>query len=131
MLLILDTHAFLWFVDGAPELPTYARALIEDPANDVQVSIASFWEMAIKASIGKLPLTAGLTALEAIAVTQAIDILPITLQAITRVQQLPFHHRDPFDRIIAATALTSGGVLLSTDEIFDAYGIVRIWRRAA
>ena len=125
---VIDTHTFLWFVNGSGELPAFVRNLIENPANTIQISIASFWEIGIKASIGKLPLKNSLLGLEAIAVSQAIDILPITVQAISVVQQLTHHHKDPFDRIIAATTLTTGSILLSADTIFDAYGVPRAWQ---
>ncbi len=125
---IIDTHTFLWFEDGSEKLPTIVRDLIKDPGNTTQISIASFWEMGIKASTGKLPLPNSLLGLKAIAESQLIEILPITVQAISVVQQFPFHHKDPFDRIIAATVLTTGGVLLSADAIFDAYGVPRTWQ---
>ena len=125
---IIDTHTFLWFVKGSEKLPVTIRDLIENPAETTQISIASFWEVGIKASIGKLPLPTDLRGLEAIAASQSIEILPITVQAISVVQQLPHHHKDPFDRIIAATALTTGGVLLSADAIFEAYGVPRTWQ---
>jgi len=124
---VIDTHTFLWFVDGAGELPAFIRHLIENPVNTIQISIASFWEIGIKVSIGKLPLTTSLLGLEAIAGSQSIEILPITVQAISVVQQLP-HHKDPFDRIIAATTLTTGSVLLSADTIFDVYSVPRTWQ---
>lgn len=68
--------------------------------------------------------------LKAFAESQSIEILPITVEAISVVQQFPFHHRDPFDRIIAATVLTEGGVLLSADAVFDAYGVPRTWQES-
>ena len=125
---IIDTHTFLWFVDGAAELPVSVRNLIDSSTDATQISIASFWEIGIKASTGKLPLTNGLLELEAIAEKQFIEILPITVQAIFTVQQMPFHHKDPFDRVIAATALVTGSILLSADTIFDAYGVPRTWQ---
>lgn len=125
---IIDTHTFLWFVKGSEKLPTTIRDLIENPAETTQISIASFWEIGIKASIGKLPLTTDLLGLEAIAASQSIEILPITVRAIFTVQQMPHHHKDPFDRMIAATVLTTSGVLLSADAIFDAYGVPRTWQ---
>lgn len=125
---LIDTHTFLWFTKGSAELPVAIRDLIVDPANTTQISIASFWEIGIKAGMGKLPLTTSLLDLQALAEVQFIDILPITVQAITSIQRFPFHHRDPFDRIIAATALTTGSVLLSADTMFDAYGVPRTWQ---
>ena len=127
---IIDTHTFLWFSRGSAQLPAYVQDLIIDPANVTQISIASFWEMGIKASTKKLPLTMTLLGLEAFAKSQFIEIVPITVQAISLIQEMPFHHKDPFDRIIAATALTTGTVLLSADAIFDAYGVPRIWQES-
>jgi len=127
---IIDTHTFLWFTKGSAELPISIRDLIGDPANTTQISIASFWEIGIKAGTGKLPLTTSLLDLQAFAEAQAIEILPITVQAITLIQQFPFHHKDPFDRIIAATALTTGSILLSADTIFDTYGVPRTWQES-
>ena len=127
---IIDTHTFLWFVKGPEKLPLLVRELIENPAETTQISIASFWVIGIKAGPGKLPLTAGLLELEAIAARQPIEILPITVQAIFAVQQMPQYHKDPFDRIIAATVLMTGGVLLSADAIFDAYAVPRTWQES-
>lgn len=125
---IIDTHTFLWFVRGAVELPVYVQDLIIDPGNTTQISIASFWEIGIKASTKKLPLTMSLLKLEEFAKSQYIEIVPITVQAISLIEQMPFHHKDPFDRIIAATALVTGSVLLSADAMFDAYGVPRVWQ---
>ena len=125
---LIDTHTFLWFVDGSAKLPAAMRNLIEDPDVDIRVSMASFWEIGIKASIGKLSLTTNVLGLEKITESQSMEMLPITVQAIYEAQHLPHHHKDPFDRIIAATAITMGDVLLSVDAIFDAYGVVRVWR---
>ena len=125
---IIDTHTFLWFVKGSQQLPGSIRRLIESPADPTQISIASFWEIGIKAGLGKLPLTTGLLELEAIAARQSIEVLPITVRAIIEVQQMPLYHKDPFDRIIAATALVTGSTLLSADTIFDAYGVSRTWQ---
>lgn len=125
---IIDTHTFLWFVDGAAQLPASVGNLIDDPTEATQITIASFWEIGIKASIGKLTLTTGLLELEAIAKKQSIEILPITVQAIVAVQQMLLYHKDPFDRIIAATALMTGSILLSADTIFDAHGVPRKWQ---
>ena len=125
---VIDTHTFLWFEDGSEKLPAFVRDLIKDPENITQISIASFWEMGIKASTGKLPLPTSLVGLKAIAESQFIEILPITVEAISLIQEMPFHHRDPFDRIIAATALVTGSILLSADTIFDTYGVPRTWQ---
>lgn len=85
------------------------------------------WEIGIKSSIGKLPLTNSLLGLEAIARSQSIKILPITVQEINLIQQFSHHHKDLFDRIIAASTLTTGGVLLSADPIFASYSVSTVW----
>ena len=125
---IIDTHTFLWFGDRSDKLPVSVRDFIIDSNNATQISIASFWEIGIKSSTGKLPLTTSLIGLQAIAERQSIEILPITVEAISLIQQMPFHHKDPFDRIIAATALLTGSILLSADTVFDAYGVPRTWQ---
>lgn len=131
MRLLIDTHAFLWFVDDSPSLPVYVRSLIKSPENDVRISMASFWEIGIKASVAKMAPSASVLGLEAMAASQFIEILPITVQAIHLVQHLPYHHKDPFDRIIAATALVTGDLLLSADLVFDAYRVPRAWESGA
>jgi PIN domain nuclease of toxin-antitoxin system len=124
---LLDTHSFLWFVDDTGDLPAEVNSLITDSANNIRISIASFWEMGIKAGLGKLPLSSTLSGLESIAVSQSIEILPITVQAIEYAQNMAQHHKDPFDRIIAATAVTTGDILISVDTIFDKYSVARLW----
>jgi len=104
---VIDTHTFQWFEDGSEKLPAYVRDLIKDPANTTQISIDTFWEIDIKSSTRKLPLTTSLLGLQAIAENQSIEILPITVQVISPIQQFPFHHKDLFNRIIAATMLTT------------------------
>jgi PIN domain nuclease of toxin-antitoxin system len=125
---LLDTHAFLWFVWGDPRLTTAAETAISDPLNDLMLSLASCWEMAIKASIGKLTLdvpTREFVLRETAA--NNLNLLTITLDHVTAVQDLPKHHRDPFDRLLAAQAQIEKLAIVSSDGIFDAYGIARMW----
>lgn len=124
---LLNTHTLVWFAWDMPELPASVKAVIEDQATVSQVSIASFWEIGIKASLGKWDLPGGVLALQALVEAQGIEIVPITVPAIHLITALEHHHKDPFDRIIAATALTSGCTLLSSDAIFDLYGVARRW----
>ena len=124
---LIDTRTLLWSGLNQSPLSATARNLIVDPNNDIYVSIASFWELAIKSSIGKIRLPGGIKAIAALAEGQSIVIRPITLEFASLIETLPHYHRDPFDRIIAATALTEGIPLLSVDPIFDAYGISRNW----
>lgn len=128
MRLLLDTHAFLWFISNDPSLSSSAKASLEDENNDVFLSLASVWEMAIKVSLGKLSLP---TPFEEFITEQlrinAIDRLPITVVHASAVVGLPFHHRDPFDRLLVVQAQTEGLTLVSRDTALDAYGIGRLW----
>lgn len=128
MRLLLDTHIFLWFVYGDAQLSARARALIEDTLNTCFLSIASIWETAIKVGTGKLTLTQPVEVFFAEqAQRNSIGLLPIELAHAARVATLPFHHRDPFDRLLVAQSLTENVPLLSADAVLDAYSIVRYW----
>jgi PIN domain nuclease of toxin-antitoxin system len=128
MNLLLDTHAFLWFVMGSDNLSSKARALIEDPANENFLSIASLWEMAIKFSLGKLVLSASFDDLIPEQLNlNGIRLLDISVDHVSLVARLPFHHRDPFDRLLVAQAITEKMPVVSIDAAFDNYGIARLW----
>lgn len=128
MNILLDTHAFLWFIAGSDELSDKAREHIEDENNRVFLSAASLWEMAIKVSLGKLTLSEPFETLipEQLALN-GVEILGITVAHTTQVANLPFHHRDPFDRLIIAQALEEQLPVISVDGAFDEYGVKRIW----
>jgi PIN domain nuclease of toxin-antitoxin system len=126
--LLLDTHAFLWFVWADPQLSMTAKAHIEDPANRKLVSIASCWEIAIKAGIGKLTLGSPAGAFIPRELTSnGSELLDITLAHATAVETLPQHHKDPFDRLLIAESQIEAIAIVSVDVIFDAYRISRIW----
>jgi PIN domain nuclease of toxin-antitoxin system len=128
MNLLLDTHAFLWFMKGSDRLSQRARMEIESGPGQRILSVASAWEMAIKASVGKLVLTKPLGELLPVLLADSgIDLLPIEIPDLTRVAARLFHHRDPFDRLLAAQALQRGLTLVSIDAAFDAYGVARFW----
>ena len=128
MKLLLDTHAFLWFVMGDARLSKTARAVIEDPANDKVVSAASHWEVAIKAATGKLTLAEPFHILVPREISSnGFDILPIGLAHSSAVVNLPFHHLDPFDRMLIAQAIVEQLPIITADAQFDAYGITRVW----
>ena len=128
MRVLLDTHAFLWFVLNDPQLSPTALATIEDPANDVLVSPASFWEIAIKVSQKKLDLFAPYDEfMRRGIVDNDFEILPIEPRHGGRLTTLPFHHKDPFDRMLAAQSLVEGIRLVSIDAILDLYGVDRLW----
>jgi PIN domain nuclease of toxin-antitoxin system len=128
MNLLLDTHAFLWFMEGSERISQRARAEIEAAGGARALSVASAWEMAIKSSLGKLDLAKPLGELLPPLLTDAgIELIPIEIADLARVATLPFHHRDPFDRLLAAQALERGLTIVSIDSAFDAYGVARVW----
>jgi PIN domain nuclease of toxin-antitoxin system len=122
MKLLLDTHVFLWFIMGSPHLSAEARALIEDEKNRKFISVASLWEIAIKSSIGKLSLSAAFDQLIPQQLSlNGFELLPIEIAHLATVTTLPFHHRDPFDRLLIAQAMTEQMPIVSSDSAFDAY----------
>ena len=128
MRLLLDTHAFLWWVDGSAVLGRRGCAAISNPENEVLVSIASCWEMAIKISLGKLRLTRSLAPFISEQLTvNGFSLLNVSLKHIARVADLPFHHRDPVDRLLAAQALEEELTIVSRDRSFRKYGVARLW----
>jgi PIN domain nuclease of toxin-antitoxin system len=120
VILLLDAHAVLWWLADDDTLERQARAAIADPTNDVLVSAATVWEIAIKRSIGKLDAPIGLT--EIIGRT-GFDVLPITGADAEHAGELPRHHRDPFDRMLVAQATRLRALIVSRDAAFAAYGV--------
>lgn len=128
MTALLDTHAFLWFILDDPQLSATARALMSDPANDLLLSPASYWEMAIKISLGKYSLAEDFEAFMERQITEnSLTVLPISIAHAAVIAALPFHHRDPFDRLLIAQAMTETIPVISSDRIFDKYPVTRIW----
>lgn len=128
MRLLLDTHAFLWWLDGNRRLSDTARRAIEDAANDIVVSAVSAWEITTKHRIGKLP-RAGAVArnVAGTIANQGFEELAIPVTDAERAGRLPGPHRDPFDRILIAQALVHDVAVVSLDRAFDRYGVNRIW----
>jgi PIN domain nuclease of toxin-antitoxin system len=125
---LLDTHTFLWFVLNDSNLAPQAKLTIEDPANLLLISPVSYWEIAIKISAGKYRLNRSYEEFWRKGMQEnAIGLLPIELRHTSRLLSLPFHHKDPFDRLLVAQALTEQIPLLSGDPTLDAYGIQRVW----
>lgn len=127
MALLLDTHTFIWWIEDSPRLSKRARAAIGKP-DDCFLSLASCWELAIRISLGRLHLSQPLDRFVA-EQTAANGFRPLALLLphAARVATLPFHHRDPFDRLLAAQALEEGLAIVSADRIFRRYGVKRIW----
>jgi PIN domain nuclease of toxin-antitoxin system len=128
MRLLLDTHAFLWFVLHDGQLSAHTSALIADPLNDVAISPASYWEIAIKISLGKYQLHEPYQPfMEREIAHNQFSILPIEPKHTATLTTFPFHHRDPFDRLLVAQAMVEQIPLISCDPILDAYPIMRLW----
>lgn len=125
---LLDTHAFLWFLEEPERLPREVHAIIVDSDQPLALSVATPWEMAIKARSGKLWNTEILGNFELFARKCGCTLLPLTVDQAIASGMLPLRHKDPFDRLLAAQALELNLTLISRDEIFDAYGVERIWR---
>ncbi len=128
MNLLLDTHAFLWFIDGSAKLSPSARELIEDQGNAKLVSVASLWEIGLKIGLGRLELEQPFEELiPAQMRMNGFGLLPLRIPHIAKIISLPFHHRDPFDRLLAGQCLVEGLSLVSVDPAFDKYFVHRLW----
>jgi PIN domain nuclease of toxin-antitoxin system len=126
--LLLDTHAFLWWLAGDEALSAAARAAIGDESSDVFVSAASAWEIVTKHRIGKLPGAAAIISdLDDAIAEQGFIGLSISVRHGQTAGALPGPHRDPFDRMLVAQAMVDRLVLVSNERLFDAYGVGRLW----
>ncbi len=128
MRLLLDTHTFIWWDSGPVRLSPTALAALNDPANLLVLSVASVWEMQIKLQLGKLKL--GLPLADVIdnqRTANHIEILPVALQHVLALADLPSPHKDPFDRLLASQAHTDNLALVSGDPIFAKYPVALIW----
>ena len=128
MKLLLDTHTFLWMSLDDPQLSETARERLSDTANELYLSPASYWEIAIKISIGKYMLSEPLAdVVKREVVANDLKLLAINVDHAAELSMLPFHHKDPFDRMIIAQALTGDLELISSDAIAEDYGLSVIW----
>jgi len=127
MKLLLDTHTFLWFVNDNPKLSNHLKDLIEDTNNTSYLSVASLWEMSIKFNLGKLTLDPNYEEfVEREVTTSTIQLLNIELEHLRINSTLPFHHRDPFDRLIIAQSIVEDIPIVSVDSAFDKYSVALI-----
>ena len=124
MRLLIDSDAFLWWGENSPALGSAARSAIADPVNEALISVAALWELTIKASSGKLTLPADL---ETMAATLGFSVLSINFMHLRRLGLLPRVHRDPFDRMMVAQALSEGIPIITGDRAFAAYGVQTVW----
>ena len=128
MKLLLDTHAFLWWVGASRGLSRRARSAVGSGRNECLVSLATAWEIAIKVSLGSLRVEGALDRFlpEQLA-ANGFRPLAIDLKHAARVATLPFHHRDPFDRLLVAQALEEDLAVVTADPVFATYGVNRVW----
>jgi PIN domain nuclease of toxin-antitoxin system len=126
--LLLDTHTLYWYIEGAPQIKATTQKLIQDVSNEILLSPVSYWEIAIKASLGKWKLNRSYLDFIDLALNQyGFEVLAILPTHTAAVLELPFHHRDPFDRLLVAQALVEKVAIISNDPALDAYGITRLW----
>jgi PIN domain nuclease of toxin-antitoxin system len=126
--LLLDTHAFLWFVTADPRLSSSAAAHLAEPETRVFVSVVSAWELVIKLRTGKLALDQSIAEWWSFNTAEnGFEVLNITADDVLAVDPLPLHHRDPFDRLLIAQAITRDLRIVTADEAFAAYPVPRIW----
>ena len=131
MNLLLDSHTLLWLMEGGSKLSGTATALLADTSNQLHLSIASCWEIAIKLGLKKMGLSIPLSSFLTTAVSgYGLTVLPITVDDCAHYESLPFpdpQHRDPFDRMIITHALRNRLAVVGADAAFDSYGVTRLW----
>jgi PIN domain nuclease of toxin-antitoxin system len=124
---LLDTHTYLWYRSSPRVLPSAILRLVTDTSNEILISIATPWELAIKTGIGKLDAAGLLVDFESRETAEGFVFAAVTTTQAIRSGLLPLHHKDPFNRLLAAQALDLRIPLLSRDPVFDLYGVKRIW----
>lgn len=128
MNLLIDSAALVWFLEDDSHLTNAAAEAIEDAKSRAMVSAVTAWELAVKTGLGKirLPYEIG-EEFERTIARSGFELIPVSHNALERTARLPDHHRDPFDRLLAAEALEHSATLVSNNQVFDAYGVKRIW----
>jgi PIN domain nuclease of toxin-antitoxin system len=126
--LLIDTHTLIWAMDDPTKLSGPATTALQDPLNDLLLSAATVWELAIKIGQKKLVLSLPYRQwMDKVIADLELTILPVTVEYAERQAALPTYHKDPFDRLIIAQALVEGVSIIGADPIFDNYGIIRLW----
>ncbi len=127
MRVLIDTHVFIWYVQSS-DMPSSVTAIINDGRNDILLSIASVWEMAIKQSTGKLnignPYASFISEQMRL---NSMELLPVKLEHLDLITTLPLHHRDPFDRLLIAQSSVEDILIISADRVFSLYPVRLMW----
>ena len=128
MRLLLDTHVLIWHLETNPRRSLIHSELIEDSGNDILVSVASLWEISIKAKLGKVSVPLGMSFVQLEHHLRALDfqMLEVRIQHLDTLNTLPLHHRDPFDRLLIAQAIFENATLVSDDQFFSQYAVTLI-----
>jgi PIN domain nuclease of toxin-antitoxin system len=124
---LLDTHTAVWFFNGDRALSDTAKQIIDNLSDHVYISIASVWELAIKISIGKMSFPGRIAGFVSLAETNHIPIIPIETCHLPILEALPSIHKDPFDRLLIATAMAEQMTLITTDENIARYNVSQVW----
>lgn len=128
MRLLLDTHTFIWLDASPDQLSDEAQHILHNPHNDLLLSIVSVWEVQIKAQLGRLELRENLgTIIQEQQESNGIELLPITISHVLALSELPFHHGDPFDRLLISQARVDSLVLVTKDENISKYPVDLLW----
>jgi PIN domain nuclease of toxin-antitoxin system len=127
--LLIDTHTFLWAIDNSPRLSQRAGELIANPTNNIFLSIASVWEIAVKMNIGKLSFRQPFESeMQDLLIQNNINLVPVKIEHTAVLTNLPLYHRDPFDRMMIAQAMVENFYIVSADSVFGSYpGLIRAW----
>ena len=124
---LLDTHALLWYFLDSEKPPKETKVLINNGNNKCYVSIASLWELSIKSSLGRLEIISDLNSFFTLVENERFEVMPILPRYLAGIMNLPFHHKDPFDRLIIAQAQTEQLTLISKDLKFKDYDVSLLW----
>ncbi|GAB4016687.1 type II toxin-antitoxin system VapC family toxin [Spirosoma koreense] len=127
MRLLLDTHTLLWFYGGDESLPEHLKEVIQKATNECYVSIASLWEITIKVNLRKLDIGTSLPEFFSFLERNQFWVIPVELTHLLQLQQLPNHHKDPFDRLIISQALAENLTIATKDSIFSQYSLTTTW----
>jgi len=126
-LVLLDTHTAIWFFDGSSNLSQAAKQTILDPNNRISVSLVSVWELAVKINVGKLKFAGGVAGFLKLIDSNGFQLMNITTGHLLELERLPLHHRDPFDRILVATAISEGMSFVTADKNMSLYLLQCVW----